>query len=157
MIYYLDASALVKRYVAERGSEMVTEALAEAEATATAIVSRAEVSAAFAKAVRVGSLTREEARSCESAFAAEWVDLIRIQLTEFMVERAARLAWEYGLRGYDAVHLATAVVWEESIGMPVRLATFDARLWRTARQVGLYPFPSDLPDLLQQSRNTGAS
>ena len=52
MILYLDASALVKRYVAEPGSAEVSEAISRAEAIGTALISRAEVAAALAKAVR---------------------------------------------------------------------------------------------------------
>ena len=52
MILYLDASALVKRYVAEPGSVEVNEAISRAEVTGTALISRAEVAAALAKAVR---------------------------------------------------------------------------------------------------------
>jgi predicted nucleic acid-binding protein len=48
MIAYLDASALVKRYVAEAGSTEVNGLISEAEALGTAVISRAEVSAALA-------------------------------------------------------------------------------------------------------------
>ena len=47
MILYLDASALVKRYVAEPGSTEVNDAIATAEVIGTAIISRAEVAAAL--------------------------------------------------------------------------------------------------------------
>jgi len=40
---YLDSSALVKRYVAEPGSEDVVTLMAEAAAVATSLVTRAEV------------------------------------------------------------------------------------------------------------------
>ncbi len=54
MILYLDSSALVKRYIAERGSKNTAELTARAELVATSLISRAEVAAAFAKAVRIG-------------------------------------------------------------------------------------------------------
>jgi len=44
MIAYLDASALVKRYVAEAGSTEVNGLIGEVEALGTAVISRAEVS-----------------------------------------------------------------------------------------------------------------
>ena len=56
MIVYLDASALVKRYVAEFGSTEVVDVTAAAAAVATAVVTRAEVAAALARAVRLGVL-----------------------------------------------------------------------------------------------------
>jgi predicted nucleic acid-binding protein len=47
MIAYLDASALVERYVAERGSTEVATLLREAEAVGTALITLAEVGAAL--------------------------------------------------------------------------------------------------------------
>jgi predicted nucleic acid-binding protein len=58
-IAFLDSSALVKRYIVERGSREAIALTADSEITATSIVSRAEVAAAFAKAVRAG-LVKEE-------------------------------------------------------------------------------------------------
>ncbi|MSQ74040.1 MAG: VapC toxin family PIN domain ribonuclease, partial [Betaproteobacteria bacterium] len=41
MIVYLDASTLVKRYVAEAGSTEVGKLIGEADALGTAVISRA--------------------------------------------------------------------------------------------------------------------
>ena len=62
MIVYLDASALVKRYVAERGSRETGDLTASADVVATSLVSRAEVAAALAKAVRLGVIEPESGR-----------------------------------------------------------------------------------------------
>jgi hypothetical protein len=61
------------------------------------------------------------------------------------VERAEALAWEYGLRGYDAVHLASALTWQESVGEQIVLATFDEQLWEAAKRAGLKAWPDPLP------------
>jgi hypothetical protein len=45
-----------------------------------------------------------------------------------VIARADILAWEHQLRGYDAVHLAAAVLWQEAIGAPVTMATFARQL-----------------------------
>jgi len=150
MILYLDASALVKRYVDEPGSPDVREAIARAEVAGTALISRAEVAAALAKAVRMHVLTRDEAASSLQAFRNEWPDLVRIQVTELVVAQADTFAWEYGLRGYDAVHLATASVWQDAMGERVTLMTFDQLLWTTTSRTGLTPYPADLPVLLER-------
>jgi len=148
MILYLDASALVKRYVAEPGSAEVSAAISKAEVTGTALISRAEVAAALAKAVRVDALTREEAWASLRVFQSEWPDLVRVQVTELVVASAATLAWQHGLRGYDAVHLAAALVWQDALGERASLATFDKYLWVTAKSVGLEAYPADLPAML---------
>ena len=61
MIIYLDASALVKCYVEEAGSSEVAALIGDARAIGTAVVSRAEVAAALAKAARVGLVARDAA------------------------------------------------------------------------------------------------
>jgi hypothetical protein len=40
----------------------------------------------------------------------------------------AALAWEFGLRDYDSMHLATALNWQGKLETPVCLATFDRTL-----------------------------
>ena len=54
------------------------------------------------------------------------------------------LAWQYGLRGYDAMHLAAALLWQDGLEESVTLATFDRQLWQAGRQSGLAVFPADL-------------
>ena len=141
MIVYLDASALVKRYVAEAGSAEVGDLIGKAEAVGTSVISRAEVSAVLAKAVRMKLVARDAGASALNAFTADWDNLIRLQLTEALTARAATLAWEHGLRGYDAVHLATALLWHETLGEPVVVATFDRQVWRSARAARLAAWP----------------
>jgi predicted nucleic acid-binding protein len=149
MILYLDASALVKRYVAEPGSRQVAEAIAAAEIVGTSLISRAETAAALAKAVRVGTLTREGAASALQVFRSEWPSLVRVQATEMLAARADELAWELGLRGYDAVHLASALLWQDGMGERVTVATFDRQLWEAVEKRGMTVFPEDLPGLLE--------
>ena len=137
MIAYLDASALVKRYIVERGSRETIALTADSDMTATSIVSRAEVAAAVAKAVRAGLVKDEVARNALQRFARDWPDLARISVTEALVQRAEGLAWEHGLRGYDAVQLASALTWQESVGQEIVLATFDQQLRDAAKRSGL--------------------
>lgn len=145
MIVYADASALVKRYVMEAGSNEVIGLTSAAVAVATALVSRAEVAAAFARAVRRGVLDEVSGRRAQRSFAREWPDFARIAVTEALAARAEVLAWEFGLRGYDAIQLAAALTWRESVGRDVVLATFDRQLWQAGPQVGLGIWPKQSP------------
>jgi predicted nucleic acid-binding protein len=144
VIAYLDASALVKRYIVERSSRETIALTSDSDMTATSIVSRAEVAAVFAKAVRVGVVKGEVARDAQRRFAEDWPDLARVSVTEALVERAERLAWEHGLRGCDAVQLASALTWQESVGQEIVLATFDQQLWEAAKRSGLKAWPDQL-------------
>jgi len=157
MILYLDASALVKRYVAEAGSAEVGAAISQAALTGTALISRAEVAATFGKAVRVDALTQEEALAALQVFRNDWVDLVRIQVTGMVIARADLLAWDHGLRGYDAIQLASALAWQDALGEQVTMAAFDKHLWAVAELVGLAAYPADLPAMLQSWKTTHKS
>ncbi len=144
MIVYLDASALVKRYITEAGSLEVERLISQTQVVGTCLISRAEVTAAIAKAVRIKLLLHDEATRALQSFRTQWADLVRLQLTETMVARADALAWEYGLRGYDAVHLAAMLFWQETLGEVVTLATFDRQLWQAGQNTGVSVWPRDL-------------
>jgi len=141
VIAYLDASALVKRYIVERGSRETIALTSQAEMIATSSVSRTEVAAALAKAVRTSLVPHDLARNAQRSFVGDWQDLLRVPVTEALVERAQTLAWEHGLHGSDAVQLASALTWQESAGEEIVLATFDQQLWDAAKRAGLKPWP----------------
>lgn len=153
MILYLDASALVKLYVTELGSKETKEAVASANLVGTSLICRAEVAAALGKSVRMRVLQQREGLSSLQMFRRGWNDFIRMPITEILVARADSLAWELDLRGYDAVHLAAALLWQETTGESVTMATFDQSLWQAAEEVGLAPFPTNLVALLKECKS----
>ena len=141
---YLDTSALVKCYIAEQGSDDVIALVADAAAVATSLVTRTEVAAALAKAIRDHRVDEDEARRAYRKFLREWPDLGRVPVTDALVERADALAWEHGLRAYDSVQLAAALACQDmvdALGVDVLLATFDRQLRKAAGQAGLSTWP----------------
>jgi hypothetical protein len=48
------------------------------------------------------------------------------------------------LRGYDAAHLASALFWQEMLGAPVTVASYDRQLWEAAKANGLIAWPESL-------------
>jgi predicted nucleic acid-binding protein len=145
VIVYLDASALVKRYIEERGSDEVNALVAKATVVGTALISQVEVTAALAKGTRMGVLTPAGATRALEAFQEEWRRFDHLRVTEWVIERASVLAWEQRLRGYDAVHLASALFWQELGGERICMATYDRELWEAARHAGLEVFPVEKP------------
>lgn len=77
---------------------------------------------------------------------------MRVQATELLVAQADALAWDLGLRGYGALHLASAVLWQEGMYKAVVFATFDRQLWRATGQQGLAALPEDLSALSMSMR-----
>jgi uncharacterized protein len=144
VIVYLDASALVKRYVAERGWRETRELSTKADVVATSLITRAEVAAALSKAVRVGIIDPDGGRKAQRAFASQWPDIAKVPVSEALVSRAEALAWDFALRGYDAVQLASALTWQEAVGAEITLATFDRQLWDAGKKAGIRIWPDTL-------------
>lgn len=144
MICYLDSSALVKCYIPEDGSYEVKQILSQADSVGTAWISLVEVVAGLAKAARMDVLSTEEAGSAIRLFRADWLDLRRLQITEPLLVRATDLARQHGLRGYDAVQLAAATTWQDSLEERITLVSFDRQLWLAAQKEGLATQPEEI-------------
>ena len=69
---YLDTSAIVKKYVDEQGAGDLRKLIDNSAISATASIARVETAAAFAKAIRIGSLEELAARQCHRSFLREW-------------------------------------------------------------------------------------
>lgn len=142
MIVYLDASALAKLCVEEAGSRAVAELADTASLLGTALLTLVEVTAAIARAARRHIIGMNEAEACLHTLLEQWGQLHRLQVADVVVRRATALAWDFGLRGYDAIHLACAVAWQELIGQAVTVATYDRVLWEAAHRSGLGVWPT---------------
>lgn len=141
MNLYLDTSALIKRYVQESGSMDVREWLRLAENVATVLVTRAEMSASLNRLLRMKFLSPDEYASALKEFRTDWEAYHRLPITESLVMHADLLACEHNLRGYDAIHLAAAVKWQEILDQPVAVVTYDRELAEAAQALGLQVLP----------------
>ncbi|HEX6780979.1 MAG TPA: type II toxin-antitoxin system VapC family toxin [Solirubrobacterales bacterium] len=130
---YLDASALVRRYVAEEGSEALIAAMAAAEGWAICRVGYVETARAVGLAAGKPALKR---------LVADWPSFEVIEVDASLAEHAAELTATEELRSLDALHLAAALL-VASDGMT--FATWDIRLHRAAQSQGLAVFPTELP------------
>src|SRR4051794_23039641 len=109
---YLDTSALVKQYVEEPYAVDVRDLISRQPMVATSTITRAEAAATFSKAVRIRSLSFSIAEACHKQLRQDWKHYVRVPITEALIARADDLAWTMNLRGYDAVHLASALEWQ---------------------------------------------
>ncbi len=145
MTAYADTSALVKLFVTEAGSDATRRLLTQAGLVATSLVARTELGAALARGARRGHLSKKAAGAARQRLEEVWPTWVRIAVDEELVRQGEALAWEHGLRGYDAVHLAAALAWQRAIARPVVLATFDRELWDAAGPAGLVAWPDERP------------
>ena len=143
-IIYLDTSAIVKSYLRENGSSQVISLLRSTELSGTSVLSKVETAAALSKAVCMGLVSSTGAKIAWDSFLAQWPSLVRLDISEQICDRAATMAWDHGRRGYDAMHLATALSWQELLGAPMTLASFDHSLRAAAATVGLLVWPQEI-------------
>jgi len=144
VILYLDTSALIKRYVLEAGSKEVIALIEQADTVGSILLTRVEMASALGKAVRLKWVEPKEAENAWKDFLSHWQSFARLFVTPALIERASRLAWESGLRGYDATHFAAALIWQETLETPVTLATYDRELWLAANKAEMAVWPEGL-------------
>ena len=129
---YLDTSALVKRFVEEKGSERVAAIVLRGGPVATAKIAYAEVFAAFARRHREGAISQGRYARVRRNFAREWGAYVRIDLHHDVLTRARDLIRRHPLRAYDAVHLATALDLQAALGESVVFVAADGSLLQAA-------------------------
>lgn len=130
----MDTSALVKLYVEEKDREAVFEAVEDSDLVATSVVAYAEARAAFAKKKREGALDDEGHRRAGSDLDEDWETFERLVVSEMVARLAGEFAERHALRGFDAVHLASAVRIRGKFE-DLRFMAFDERLTQAARKV----------------------
>jgi predicted nucleic acid-binding protein len=109
--YFIDSSALLKRYRDETGSQRVVELMATSERSVVSRLAHVEVSAALVRRARQSAgVTRD----LESVLSALDNDIRRdfrvVEFSEPLIARAVDLVRAYGLRAADAIQLAAALV-----------------------------------------------
>lgn len=142
--YYLDSSALVKRYVAEAGTGWVANlcATSAGHTLYTVRISGAEIVAALFLRVRTGTLAESDAQAAAAQFRADLRDRYQIvETTEQVVDLAMMLAERHGLRGYDSIQLAAALALQlarDSLSLSaITFVCADDRLNTAAEAEGL--------------------
>jgi predicted nucleic acid-binding protein len=133
-IVYFDSSAFVKLVVEEDGSELAAVLWDGCDAAVSSRLAYPEVRAALAAAGRSRRLSRRDQRQAEEAWENYWASTRPVELTESVSTHAGQLAGRYGLRGADAIHLASVLAIRSDDTL---LAVWDERLRVGARGAGV--------------------
>jgi len=137
VILYCDTSALIKRYVEEQGTDAMDSLWLASLRIATSVVAFAETAATFSRKLREGILTEKEYAVALKTFKADFDSFILVTVTPSLNEEIERLVREYPLRGFDAIHLSSALMIKTSGNVPVQFACFDRPLNEAALKEGL--------------------
>jgi uncharacterized protein len=137
MILYLDTSSLVKLYVAEIGSDKIQRISEQASVISTSKIAYAEARAAFARKQKEGGFPRKGLRKIVEELNRDWESYFAIEITDGLVRLAGDLAEKYLLRGFDSIHLASAIHLKDKTRSETYFSSADRRLNESAGKEGL--------------------
>ena len=137
MIVYLDTSSLVKLYVEEDESSKVDALVRSSEFTATSLVAYAEARAAFARRFREKAFTPDEHDRIKEFFDKDWSSYLILSVTGNMIRLAGDLAEKHALRGFDSIHLASALTLRQELSSPIIFSCFDDKLQKASKRENL--------------------
>lgn len=137
MIYYLDTSALVKRYYEERGSAWVHSLFQSENVLMASKVAYVELLAAFARKRREKEITEANFTRAAESFQHEWKEIVVAEVTEAVFTDLLTLVKNHPLRGFDAIHLCTALWVRKRLKADVIFACADRNLLSAAETEGL--------------------
>jgi hypothetical protein len=142
--YFLDSSALVKRYVSETGSAWIQQ-ITDPQTGNSLFIARitwVEVRSALARRQREGSLTLAAVNQLIQIFRSDLNNQYQvIELDSTLAETAGQLVSQYPLRAYDAVQLASVLriqpAFATTQSTQLIFLTADNRLSAIATALGL--------------------
>jgi hypothetical protein len=110
-VYFIDSSALIKRYVNEVGSAWILELFNSKSDNKIfiAAITGVEIIAAIARKSRSGSISSTNITILCNQFRNDYhADYQIVEITNDIIALGMILAETYSLRGYDTVQLAAA-------------------------------------------------
>ena len=145
--YFVDTSAMVKRYVNEPGSAWVLSWIEQVTGNVIVVseLTIVEVVSALARRRRDKTLDADVVISVQNDFLAHMEDeYVVVVLESKIVTKARQLVVQYPLRTLDAVQLACAIDSTTLFDEPVIFICADLNLIRAAAAEG---FATDNPNL----------
>jgi len=118
--------------VSEEGSALVQRLVWKDEPVASATIAYAELYSGLARRHREGALSRVDyGRACRQ-FERDWLAVVKVELNASVLGSARTLIERHGLRGFDAIHLASALGLQAAADEPITFVAADQRLLQAA-------------------------
>jgi predicted nucleic acid-binding protein len=136
VIYYLDTSALVKRYYTEKGSTWVHSLFQPEHMIVASKVAYAELLAALARKRREKEITEANFTHAVESFQQEWKEFVVAEVTEAVFTDLLALVKRHPLRGFDAIHLCTALWFRKRLKTDITFVCADHNLLAAAETEG---------------------
>lgn len=142
-IHYLDASAWIKRYIGEEGSQRINTWMNQNPLVASSALGVIEVLATVVRKARAGELPEDAHARIIEDVRAEFEQFAHVYHTVAVVKYAQEAVLRYGLRRADTVHLASALWLKEHLPSEIdtlTMITSDRELAEAAAHADLDVF-----------------
>ena len=134
---YFDTSALVKRYVRERGSVQVDSLLGRHDVLSSAITP-VEIRSGLWRRKRSGDLSEFEFTGLLERIQSERMRWELVELGRTVLKQAEEIIQEPApMRALDAIHVASLMTFQVAVSVQISFVTGDARQRDSARHLGL--------------------
>lgn len=137
---YIDTSVLVKRYVREPGTAEAIRLTSHHRVVISAY-GLLELAAALHAKHRSGGLSSTGLRTALARAAQERPWWTLVEVTASVLGRAEDVLRQSAARSADALHIASSLVFQESLGAPIPFLTADAKQRTGAEALGLHVHP----------------
>ncbi|MFC2159827.1 type II toxin-antitoxin system VapC family toxin [Actinomycetota bacterium] len=141
MNVYLDTSALVKHYIEEDGSDTVNDHTDRATIIATSRIAYAEALSAFVRCKDEKVLSKNNYDKCITCFKFDWEMYFVIEASEKVIRIGGDLIEKHSIRGFNSIHLASAMVLRKEINQSINFMCWDNRLLEAAKKEGFRTWP----------------
>lgn len=133
MITYFESSLFVKLIIDEIGFERAEEIWNVSSTLGSSMVLYVESRAALAAAKRRGRINDANLVNAKSILEGLHSQLYVVEVASKLIKMAAELAEEFSLRGYDSIHLASAISMKADV-----FASSDEPLCAAAQASGFH-------------------
>jgi len=129
---FIDSSVLAKRYLADEKSAEFDELLAGARSLGVSVLCLPEIVSGLCRRRRERFISPAQYAAAKKALQADLRDAAVIQIVDEVLFRAIQLLETDPLRTADAIHVASALVWQADV-----FASADVRQCAAAKRSGL--------------------
>ncbi len=132
MKIYFDSSALTKRYIQEKGSDLLDRFFLEAESVVVSSTCLPEIISALSRLHREKKLSGHQYNQCKRAVIEDFSAFEVCQLSPEVLKISLTILEHTELRAMDALHVASAIE-----AKAARFISSDTRQITAAKKFGL--------------------
>jgi predicted nucleic acid-binding protein len=132
VLVFFDTSAFAKRYIAESGADQVLEWCDNATEIGLSGIVLPEIISAFCRLRREGKIPDSKYQQLKASFLADIEDMALCDFTPAVLAQSVLCLEDNVLRGMDAIHIGSAVVFKADA-----FESSDKRQCEAAARAGL--------------------